>query len=108
MKRHTPHDDPAILRSATRTLCEVAAAVGGPGRRPRPAKAGEAPIDRRRLAAMRAEVEVQQRALRERRDQIGVELDAASRRVAAMVAYAKCDTLARPRASRGQTDGARR
>ena len=108
MKRHTPHDDPSILRAATRTLCEVATAVGGPGRRPRPGKAGEAPADRRRLAAMRAEVEAQQRALRERRDQIGIELDAASRRVAAIAAYAKCETLARPRASRGQIDGARR
>jgi hypothetical protein len=28
--------------------------------------------------------------------------------VAAITAYAKCDTLARPRAPHGQTDGARR
>jgi hypothetical protein len=101
MTKHAPQDDASTLRVAKRVLSDVAVTVGMPGRRSQPPKAGAPPIDRRRLAAMRAEVDAQQRALSERRDQIGAELDAAARRVAAMKAYAKCDTLGRPPAPRG-------
>ena len=96
-------DDDGALRKATRVLSEVKVAVGAPGRPPGTGKNAAAPIDRRRLAAMRAEVEAQRIALCERRDRIGAELDIASRRVAAVAAYMKCDTLSRTPASRSRS-----
>jgi hypothetical protein len=96
------HDD-VLLRAARRLLADIGGRIG-----PRPA-AAIATVDRRGIAAMVAELEVQLHTLRQRRDELGQEIVLAARRMNAAAVYAKFRIAGQngaQRARRRTNDGA--